>query len=378
VEPTLDWFWGNDEVTARLPDGHRVRYTYESGKIGNGSRYIPTGRWLSHGRVTVFGTFGSYMEVVRERWFHRLLVAIGYAVEHRCGDGAFDRRCYLLTEDPQSAREIGVDAAQRSAILAAFDAGADRITIDDEGLTADFRSLPNLNKVDPRDGTPRLDRLASLVGGIADRRRTLAMRDATPADLRRRRWMRVAGWWQFGSFAVIWMVAKFGPDVRVASDRWLPPLLCGLFVLVFSGPVLWCARRRSNAMTGLAMLPIVAGLSWLLSDRLTATVISAGGTAAERIEPWPIIRLDGTDAVAGPYAARFDASGFEAEQIPLGDGCLFVVARRGRLGAVVDDVLAAGPCGYDPHKMADRIAEVRRGGDVGSDPWSVPYVVYYR
>jgi hypothetical protein len=69
-EPPPDWTGGGKEAIARLPQGSGVRYVYESGRIGSGGRQIPMGRWRSHGRTALFGTFGTPIEIVRETWFH--------------------------------------------------------------------------------------------------------------------------------------------------------------------------------------------------------------------------------------------------------------------------------------------------------------------
>jgi hypothetical protein len=202
---------------------------------------------LQRGKYRVVATtFGLAFEhpvffrLARESGWDRFFKRIGFAHELQTGDAAFDATVYVTCDHPALAPVLQADAGARAAILALFDAGAQRIFADGANLWV------------RRAGHREPD--ATELALLATVREALQAVPATDLPTLRDPYF----WRALGIGAVAWSLALYGlPATLEAATRveplyfqWKPVITLGLIaalgVLVGLVGLTWVLLRGSS------------------------------------------------------------------------------------------------------------------------------------
>jgi hypothetical protein len=99
-------------------------------------KYIPPSRNSpARGELSVAMDVPYVLSFERENWGRALAKALGFAKEFQTGDATFDKKIYILSDDPQVGDRLQTDGELRGAIDRLFTFGVNNVTLNKGKLT---------------------------------------------------------------------------------------------------------------------------------------------------------------------------------------------------------------------------------------------------
>lgn len=119
-------------------------------------------------RVSVSGTSNSEFEIVRETWSLKLFKALGITNEIQTGDREFDRKYYIISDDPLFASAYFMDVAKINAASEIFGLGFTEIKFGGGQFECGWKNYKLKKEADFSFVESAVPHLSGLTKGIPD------------------------------------------------------------------------------------------------------------------------------------------------------------------------------------------------------------------